>query len=71
MFTMENTEGFTKEQLGTLNQALQMLKSRYPSADESNLSDAISNAVIADERENTIEKLFRRAHKRMHFGFHQ
>jgi hypothetical protein len=46
MFTSENTEGFTAQELETLNSALAVLIARHPDADEANLSDALNNVWV-------------------------
>ncbi|QND84599.1 Uncharacterized protein ChrSV_2373 [Chromobacterium vaccinii] len=47
MFTKQNTQGFTQEQLDLLNQALEIMMAR--GYDESHASDLINNRWVGDE----------------------
>ena len=58
MFTIDNTEGFTNEQIAVLNDALAIVMKNNPGIDESNASDLINNAWIGD---TTPEDLAARA----------
>lgn len=56
MFTMDNTEGFTQDDLDLMNDALKVLMA--DGMDENNASDIINNNW--SDGENTIESLTRR-----------
>lgn len=56
MFTMDNTEGFTSDDLDLMNEALDILVA--DGIDESNASDIINNNWMPDG--NTVETLTKR-----------
>lgn len=56
MFTMDNTEGFTQDDLDLMNEALEILVA--DGMDEKNASDLINNNW--SDGENTVESLARR-----------
>jgi hypothetical protein len=53
MFTMDNTAGFTQDDLDLMNEALEVLIAE--GMDESNASDIINNNWMEDG--NTVESL--------------
>lgn len=55
MFTTDNSEGFTAANLKTLNAALAQLVAR--GWNEYDAEDALTNAWVADEAANTVERL--------------
>jgi type I restriction-modification system DNA methylase subunit len=57
-WTEDNTEGFSIEELATLNEAQQRLESAHPDVDPSNLADRLNNAFFHGV---TIEELTQRA----------
>lgn len=60
-FTIDNTEGFTSNQLDVLNEVLEMILADLPDLDPRDASDATSNAWVQNDTLNTPELLFARA----------
>ena len=56
MFTMDNTDGFTKADLDLMNEALEILVA--DGIEESNASDIINNNWQDDD--NTVESMTKR-----------
>ena len=56
MFTLDNTQGFTKSDLDLMNEALEILIA--DGIDESNASDIVNNNWM--EEGNTVESLIQR-----------
>lgn len=52
MWTMDNTQGFTQDQIDMINDAIDLMDT--DGIDESNVNDAINNAWAG---QNTAEKL--------------
>lgn len=57
-WTEENTEGFTKEELATLNAAQTALEAENPSIDTQNIADRLNNAWMPGI---TVEALIKAA----------
>ncbi len=49
MWTMDNTEGFTQDQLDLINDAVKMVAAKADGVDAKNISDAINNAWTEQE----------------------
>lgn len=47
-FNEQNTEGFTREQLGRLNLAYGALLRRFPELDEPTICDALTNSWVVE-----------------------
>ena len=60
-FTMENTDGFSADDIEVLNAAFDHLKARAPDIDEGNISDAVSNAWTPEADARQIERRAARA----------
>ena len=50
MWTMDNTEGFTQDQLAMINKAVEMVAAKADGVDAKNINDAINNARGAGRR---------------------
>jgi hypothetical protein len=60
-FRIDNTEGFTGDELDALNDAFDALKNEFPDVEDSKLYDMLSNAVD----ETTTEALIARVSARL------
>ena len=54
MWTMDNTEGFTQDQLDLINEAYDLVAAKADDVDAKNIYDALNNAWIEQE---TAEEL--------------
>lgn len=54
MFTTDNTDGFTADQIETMNEALAILVARNPDAREYSLTDAINNAWVGGQTATSL-----------------
>lgn len=46
MWTHENTEGFTDQELATMNEAQSRLEAAHPEVDPGNLADRLNSAFV-------------------------
>lgn len=60
-YTLDNTDGFTAQQLDVLNEAhRQLVKNGYLPTEA---NDLLTNSWYADDSHNTVEELVKRASK--------
>lgn len=48
-WTMDNTEGFTQDQLNLINEAIEMISAKADGVDAENINDAINNVWSEQE----------------------
>lgn len=59
-WTTENTEGFSDDDLATMNEAQQQLEARFPGVDPGNIGDMLNNAFTHDLDARQLERIVAR-----------